>query len=68
MTLALFPITVLTAYITDKKLLPKNISKAYRASRHHGVVIETEGETDLEMASYRPHTQAIHNGVSRPTA
>ena len=28
----------------------------YRASRNRGVVIETEGATDLEMAALHPHS------------
>ena len=47
-TLSFFPITVLTAYIADKKLLPtKFLSKKYRASRAKGIVVQSEG--DLEM-------------------
>lgn len=55
-TLCLFPITVFTAYVADRKFLSKNVSKMYRASRHRGIVIETEGATDLEMAALHPHT------------
>lgn len=56
MTLALFPITVFTAYVADRRFLSKNVSRMYRASRNRGVVIETEGATDLEMAALHPHS------------
>lgn len=42
--------------------MPKNLAKTYRASRHNGIMVEGEGETDLEMAN---HTSLHnHNAVS----
>lgn len=45
MTLAFFPLTVLTAYIADRKLFPyKFLSKRYRAGKHKPVMISSEGD------------------------
>lgn len=59
MTLLFFPITVITAYIADKKLISKAVSKRYR-SGHHGVVIETEGSSDLEEMK-KVHQNGVRN-------
>lgn len=49
LTFLFFPLTVLTAYIADKRLLLyKYISKEYRMNKH-GVVVQTEAETSIEM-------------------
>lgn len=49
LTFLFFPLTVLTAYIADKRLLLyKYISKEYRMNKH-GMVVQTEAETSLEM-------------------
>lgn len=50
LTFLFFPATVVTAYIADKKLLNKFLSKKYRASKRKGVVVQSEGmsENDLE--------------------
>lgn len=45
LTLAFFPLTVLTAYIADRKLFPyKFLSKRYRAGKHKPVMISSEGD------------------------
>ncbi|XP_050404686.1 sodium/calcium exchanger 1 isoform X2 [Patella vulgata] len=50
LTFLFFPITVVTAYIADRKLLVyKFFSKKYRASDRKGVVIQSEGFGDQEM-------------------
>ncbi|XP_067938835.1 sodium/calcium exchanger 1-like isoform X2 [Watersipora subatra] len=48
-TFMFFPATVITAWIADKKLFPSFISKKYHASRHKGVIVQSEGMTDIEM-------------------
>ena len=49
LTFLFFPLTVLTAYIADKRLLVyKYISKEYRMNKH-GVVVQTEAESAFEM-------------------
>ncbi|XP_036359788.1 sodium/calcium exchanger 1-like isoform X5 [Octopus sinensis] len=49
LTFLFFPATVVTAYVADRKLLNKFISKKYRASKQKGVVIQCEG-LDIENA------------------
>ncbi|XP_052824690.1 sodium/calcium exchanger 3 isoform X1 [Octopus bimaculoides] len=49
LTFLFFPATVVTAYVADRKLLNKFISKKYRASKQKGVVIQCEG-LDAENA------------------
>ncbi|XP_036431134.1 sodium/calcium exchanger 3 isoform X1 [Colossoma macropomum] len=45
LTLAFFPICVLLAWVADRRLLfYKFAHKKYRADKHRGVIIETEGE------------------------
>ncbi|KAL7876805.1 hypothetical protein SRHO_G00034480 [Serrasalmus rhombeus] len=45
LTLAFFPICVLLAWVADRRLLfYKFAQKKYRADKHRGVIIETEGE------------------------
>lgn len=49
-TFLFFPATVVTAYIADRRLLfYKYISKQYRINRR-GMIVETEGHNDIEMA------------------
>ncbi|XP_059903831.1 sodium/calcium exchanger 1a isoform X1 [Gadus macrocephalus] len=55
-TLCFFPVCVGFAYVADRRLLfYKYMHKRYRAGRHKGMIIETEGEpehlskADLEM-------------------
>lgn len=48
LTLLFFPLTVITAYIADKRIFfYKFLSKKYRSSRNKAVVIQTEGDTEL---------------------
>lgn len=66
LTFAFFPLTVLTAYIADKRLLIyKYIGKGYRINKH-GVMVQTEAESDLEMNGREDHIKALEessNGV-----
>ncbi|XP_059471223.1 sodium/calcium exchanger 1 isoform X2 [Neocloeon triangulifer] len=49
LTFLFFPATVLTAYIADRRLLIyKYLNKNYRMNKR-GMIVETEGGTDLEM-------------------
>lgn len=49
LTFLFFPLTVLTAYIADKRLLVyKYISKEYRMNKR-GVMVQTEAESAFEM-------------------
>lgn len=53
LTFLFFPITVLTAYIADKQIFVyKFLSKKYRSSKHHGVVVTSEGDTELGKANH----------------
>ena len=58
LTFLFFPMTILTAYIADRRLLfYKYISKQYRVNRR-GVIVETEGfsnQNDIEMATPGGH-------------
>ncbi|EFX80619.1 hypothetical protein DAPPUDRAFT_50984 [Daphnia pulex] len=59
LTFLFFPMTILTAYIADRRLLfYKYISKQYRINRR-GVIVETEGfsNNDIEMANKRADGQ-----------
>ncbi|XP_046652927.1 sodium/calcium exchanger 1-like isoform X1 [Daphnia pulicaria] len=60
LTFLFFPMTILTAYIADRRLLfYKYISKQYRINRR-GVIVETEGfsnQNDIEMANKRADGQ-----------
>ncbi|CAH1792464.1 unnamed protein product [Owenia fusiformis] len=53
LTFLFFPITILTAYIAERRLLfYKYLNKNYRAGLHKGIVVITEGaddDEDLEM-------------------
>ncbi|XP_052769967.1 sodium/calcium exchanger 1-like isoform X2 [Mya arenaria] len=52
-TFMFFPITVLTAYIADKQIFVyKFLSKKYRSSKHTGVVISSEGDTEMGKANH----------------
>jgi solute carrier family 8 (sodium/calcium exchanger) len=49
LTFLFFPMTVLTAYIADRRLLIyKYLNKNYRMNKR-GMIVETEGGDDLEM-------------------
>lgn len=61
LTFLFFPLTVLTAYIADKRLLLyKYISKEYRMNKR-GVMVQTEAESAFEMngGSGVPHEEHI---------
>lgn len=63
LTFLFFPMTILTAYIADRRLLfYKYISKQYRINRR-GVIVETEGfsnnQNDIEMANKRADGQQL---------
>ncbi|XP_004698741.1 sodium/calcium exchanger 3 isoform X1 [Echinops telfairi] len=45
LTLFFFPVCVVLAWIADRRLLfYKYMHKKYRTDKHHGIIIETEGE------------------------
>ncbi|XP_013406595.1 sodium/calcium exchanger 1 isoform X2 [Lingula anatina] len=47
-TLMFFPLTVISAYIADKKLLPHRfLRKRYRANRGKTMVVQAEGDVEL---------------------
>ncbi|XP_059838894.1 sodium/calcium exchanger 1-like isoform X2 [Hypanus sabinus] len=54
LTLVFFPVCVMFAWVADRRLLfYKYVYKKYRAGRHRGVIVETEGDrpskADIEM-------------------
>lgn len=64
LTFAFFPLTVLTAYIADKRLLIyKYIGKDYRVNKH-GMMVQTEADSSYEMNGREDHIKALEdNGV-----
>lgn len=51
LTFLFFPLTVLTAYIADKRLLfYKYLDKNYRMNKH-GMIVQTEGGRNAELAN-----------------
>lgn len=53
LTLLFFPVTVFTAYVADKQIFVyKFLSKKYRSSKQRGVVISSEGDTELGKANH----------------
>lgn len=53
LTFIFFPITVFTAYVADKKIFVyKFLSKKYRSSKQRGVVISSEGDTEMAKANH----------------
>lgn len=47
LTFLCFPLCVLQAWVADRRLLIyKYMRKRYRADKHHGIIIETEGGAD----------------------
>ncbi|KAK3587772.1 hypothetical protein CHS0354_042732 [Potamilus streckersoni] len=53
LTLFFFPLTVFTAYLADKKIFfNKFLSKKYRTSKHRGMVVAGEGDTEMGRASH----------------
>lgn len=62
LTFMFFPLTVLTAYIADKRLLIyKYIGKQYRMNKR-GVMVQTEAETSLEMNGREDHIKQLEDG------
>lgn len=52
-TFLFFPVTVFTAYVADKQIFVyKFLSKKYRSSKQRGVVIASEGDTELGKANH----------------
>uniref|UniRef100_A0A4W4EP89 Calx-beta domain-containing protein n=1 Tax=Electrophorus electricus TaxID=8005 RepID=A0A4W4EP89_ELEEL len=71
-TLFFFPICVLFAWVADRRLLfYKYVSKRYRVGKQRGMIIETEGEpelqtkTDIEMDGQiiNSHAEEFLDGV-----
>lgn len=61
LTFMFFPLTVLTAYIADKRLLIyKYIGKDYRMNKR-GVMVQTEAETSLEMNGHEDHIKQLED-------
>lgn len=54
LTFMFFPATVVTAYIADRRLLNKYLSKKYRASKQKGVIVQCEGQ-DAEAGEGKAH-------------
>ncbi|XP_052275965.1 sodium/calcium exchanger 3-like isoform X3 [Dreissena polymorpha] len=53
LTFVFFPITVLSAYIADKKIFVyKFLSKKYRKSNQKGVIISSEGDHEMGEANH----------------
>ena len=66
LTLFFFPICVLFAWIADRRLLfYKYVYKRYRAGKHRGMIIETEGDrplpskVDIEMDGKMLNSHAV---------
>ena len=52
-TFLFFPLTVMTAYVADKRIFfYKFMSKKYRSGKQHGVVNVSEGDTELGKANH----------------
>lgn len=64
LTFMFFPLTVLTAYIADKRLLIyKYIGKDYRVNKH-GMMVQTEADSTYEMNGREDHIKSLEdNGV-----
>lgn len=63
LTFMFFPLTVLTAYIADKRLLIyKYIGKRYRVNKH-GVMVQTEAESAFEMNGRDDNIKVLEDGV-----
>lgn len=57
-----FPLTVLTAYIADRRMLIyKYIGKQYRVNKR-GVMVQSEAETSLEMNGREDHIKQLEDG------
>lgn len=67
LTLLFFPLTVLTAYIADKRLLVyKYIGKDYRMNKH-GVMVQTEADTAFEMNGRDDHIKSFDDNCGTAT-
>ncbi|XP_066550289.1 sodium/calcium exchanger 3 [Amia ocellicauda] len=67
LTLAFFPICVILAWVADRRLLfYKLMRKKYRADKHRGVIIETEGERPkgIEMDGKMVNSHFVDGGAS----
>ncbi|TDG99875.1 hypothetical protein EPR50_G00198700 [Perca flavescens] len=54
LTFLFFPLCVVQAWVADRRLLfYKYVRKRYRADKHRGIIIETEGGPDGEMSMGR---------------
>lgn len=64
LTFMFFPLTVLTAYIADKRLLIyKYIGKDYRVNKH-GMMVQTEADSTYEMNGREDHIKPLEeNGI-----
>ncbi|CAH1792467.1 unnamed protein product [Owenia fusiformis] len=59
LTFLFFPLTIITAYIADRRIFfYKFLNKKYRAGGHKGTIVVTEG--DLEMGEKTNNVNAIH--------
>ncbi|XP_043111649.1 sodium/calcium exchanger 3 isoform X2 [Puntigrus tetrazona] len=67
LTLAFFPICVILAWVADRRLLfYKFMHKKYRADKHRGVIIETEGERSkgIEMDGKMMNSHFVDGGAA----
>lgn len=63
LTFMFFPLTVLTAYIADRRLLIyKYIGKEYRMNKH-GVMVQTEADSAFEMNGRDDNIKSFTDGV-----
>ncbi|XP_056617279.1 sodium/calcium exchanger 3 isoform X2 [Triplophysa dalaica] len=66
-TLAFFPICVILAWVADRRLLfYKFMHKKYRTDKHHGVIIETEGDRSkgIEMDGKMMNSHFVDGGAA----
>lgn len=62
LTFMFFPLTVLTAYIADRRLLIyKYIGKEYRMNKH-GVMVQTEADSAFEMNGREDNIKSLTDG------
>ena len=60
LTLAFFPLTVVTAYVADKRLFPyKFLSKRYRTGKHKPVMISSEGDAHEMQSGKMNHVDEV---------
>lgn len=65
LTFLFFPMTVITAYIADRRLLIyKYIGKQYRMNKR-GVIVQAEGDTNIELGENEDALKRLQeNGIS----